>query len=97
MEVARAMLHDQDIPMHLWAEAARTVMYVQNCTPHRVFKNKTPEELFFDKKLEISHLRIFGYPLYIYIPKEKRTKILKEGSVYLWDTLKARRLTKYTS
>ena len=23
MEAARAMLHDQDIPMHLWAEAAK--------------------------------------------------------------------------
>ena len=28
MEVARAMLHDQDLPMHLWAEAARTAVYV---------------------------------------------------------------------
>ena len=28
MEAAREMLHDQDIPMHLWAEAARTAMYV---------------------------------------------------------------------
>ena len=28
MEVARAMIHDQDIPMHLWAEVARTVVYV---------------------------------------------------------------------
>ena len=28
MEAARAMLHDQDIPMHLWAEAARTTVYV---------------------------------------------------------------------
>ena len=28
MEAARAMLHDQDIPMHLWAEAARITVYV---------------------------------------------------------------------
>ena len=28
MEAARAMPHDQDIPMHLWAEAARTMVYV---------------------------------------------------------------------
>ena len=32
MEVARAILHNQDLPMHLWAEAARTVVYVQNRT-----------------------------------------------------------------
>ena len=28
MEDARAMLHDQDIPMHIWVEAARTAVYV---------------------------------------------------------------------
>ena len=49
MEVARAMLHDQDIPMHLWEEASRIVVYVQNRTPHRVLKNKTPEETFSGK------------------------------------------------
>ena len=47
MEAARVMLHDQDLPLHLWAEAARTIVYVQNRTPHRVLKNKTPEIFFF--------------------------------------------------
>ena len=71
----RVMLHDQDLLMHLWAEAARTTMYVQNYTPHRVLKNKTLEEVFFGKKPKVSHLRIFGYPMYIHIPKKKRTKL----------------------
>ena len=43
MEAARAMLHDQNLPMHLWAEAVRTAVYVPNRTPHRVLENKTPE------------------------------------------------------
>ena len=34
MEAMKAMLHDQDLPMHLWAKVARTVVYVQNHTPH---------------------------------------------------------------
>ena len=50
MEAARAMIHVQDLPMHIWAEAARTTMYVQNHTPHRVIKNKTPKEVFSGKK-----------------------------------------------
>ena len=98
MEAARAMLHDQYIPMHLWAEVARTVVYVQNRTPHRVLENKTPEEVFSDKKPEVSHLRIFGCPVYKHIPKEKRTKLDPLGKKgILWDTLKARRLREYTS
>ena len=99
MEVPMAMLHDQDLPMHIWEEAARTTMYVHNHSPHRVLENKTPEELFSDKKPEVSHLRIFGYLVYIHIPKEKRTKLegLQERKVYLWDIVKARRLTEYIS
>ena len=27
MEAAKAMLHDQDLPMHLWMEAAKTTMF----------------------------------------------------------------------
>ena len=75
MEAAKAMLHDQDLPMHLWAEATRTSVYVQNCTPHGVLKNKTPEEVLFGKKPEVSHIRIFSCPVYMHIPKEKRTKL----------------------
>ena len=79
MEAARAMLHDQYLPMHLWAEAARTAVYIQNRTPHKVFENKTLEEVFSGKKPEVGHLRIFGYPVYIHMPKEKRTKLDTSG------------------
>ena len=71
MEATRAMLQDQDIPMHLWVEATRTEVYVQNLTPHRVLENKTLEELFSDKKPEVSHLRIFSYLVYIHIQKRR--------------------------
>ena len=80
MEAAKAMLHDQDLLMHLWVEAARTVVYVQNRTPHRVLDNKTPKEAFLGEKPEVNHLRIFGCPVYIHIPKEKRTKLDPSGS-----------------
>ena len=80
MENAREMLHDQYIPMHLWEEATRTAVYVQNGTLHKVLKNKTPEEVFFDKKPEVSHLRTFDCPVYIHILKEKRTKLDPLGS-----------------
>ena len=99
MEAARAMLHDQDLPMHIWAEAARTSVYLHNHTKHRVLENKTPEEIFSGKKLEVIHLKIFGCHVYIHIPKEKRTKLDPSGKkgIFVGYTLKARRLTEYTS
>ena len=30
MEVVKAMIHDQDLPMHLWVEATKIALYVQN-------------------------------------------------------------------
>ena len=62
MEVVKAMLHDQYLPMHLWAEATRTVVYVQNSTPHRLIDNKTPEEASSGEKPEVNHLRIYLFP-----------------------------------
>jgi hypothetical protein len=56
------MIHDQGLPMHLWAEASNTVVYVQNRSPQKILGNKTPKEVFTGKKPEVSHLRIFGCP-----------------------------------
>ena len=41
MEAVKAMIHDQDLPMHLWVEAVRTTVYVQNRISHSDFGNKT--------------------------------------------------------
>ena len=78
-------------------EAAKTTVYVQNRTPHRVLENKTFEEIFSGKKPEFNHLRISGYPVYIHIPKEKRTKLDPSGKKGIFVGYKARRLTEYTS
>ena len=50
-------------------------MYIGNKSTHVVLDEKTPKEVFTSEKLDISHLHIFGCPVYIHIPKEKRTNI----------------------
>jgi hypothetical protein len=59
--------------MMLWVEACDTIIYVQNMSPHRILEDKTPEEAFTGVKPEIGYLRIFGFPIYIHVHKEKRT------------------------
>ena len=61
--------------MHLWAEACNTTVYVQNRCPHRVLGMSTPEESFTSKKPNISHLKIFGSPVYIHVTKDARKKL----------------------
>jgi len=79
MEALKTMIHDQDLPMHLWVEAARSTIYVQNKLSHSALGFKNIEEMFTKKKLEVSHLKIFGCPVFVHIPKEKRTKLDPSG------------------
>ena len=75
MEALKTMIHDQDLPMHLWDEETRTVVYVHNRLSHSSLGFKTPEEMYNRKKPEVSHFKIFRFPVYVHIPKEKRTTL----------------------
>jgi len=79
VEVVCAMLHDQKVPNFLWDEATSTVVYVQNRLPHQALENKTPKEIFTSFKPDISHLRVFGCPVYFHVPKDKRNKLEATG------------------
>ena len=79
------MIHDQDLPMHLWVEAPRTTVYVQNPTPHRVLQNKTPEELFFRQETR-SHpsqnIRWSSVHTHSEIKEDKIRSFRTEGYIY---------------
>jgi transposase InsO family protein len=50
VEAVKVMIHDQHLPMFLWAEASMTAVYVQNRSPHKTLRNMTPEEDFTEVK-----------------------------------------------
>jgi hypothetical protein len=75
------MIHDQDLPMCLWAEVAMAAVYVQNRLPHSALGLKTPEEIFTGKKPEVSHFKIFGCPVFIHIPKKQAGTLRKDCNV----------------
>jgi hypothetical protein len=47
-------------------------------------KNKTSEEFFSGIKPEVGYLRIFGCPVYIHVPKEKRTRMEPSGKKWVF-------------
>jgi hypothetical protein len=75
MEAVKAMIHYQYIPMHMWEEVAKTTVYVHNRSPQKVLENKTLEEMFSGENPEVNHFRIFGFPIFVHVPKENRTKL----------------------
>jgi hypothetical protein len=54
LEAMKTMIHDQDLPMCLWEEAAMIAVYVQNQLSHNALEFKTLEEMFTGKKLEVT-------------------------------------------
>jgi hypothetical protein len=74
-ETMKALMNDQSLSMFLWGEATMPTIYVQNISPHHILKGITPEEVFSGNKPSVEHLRIFGFPIYIHVPKDKRKKI----------------------
>ena len=69
------MMHDIDLPSSLWEEAAGTIVCLRNRCPHFIMGDKTPKENFTGVKPAIGHLRIFGCPMYIHVPKKKISKL----------------------
>ena len=71
----RAMLHNSGLPMFLWAEAYNTATDLHNRTPTRVLGGRTPYEVLYGVKSDVSHLRTFGAPCAIVEPKEWLKKL----------------------
>jgi hypothetical protein len=55
------------------------IVYVQNKSLHKTLKNITLEEAFTGVMPEIEHFRIFGFPVYFHVPKEKKSKLDPSG------------------
>lgn len=67
------MLFDADLPKIYWAEAVNMTAYLVNrsvCAS----PDKTPDEVFFGKKEDLSNLKIFGSAVMLHVPKQKRRK-----------------------
>lgn len=75
VEKVRAMLLDSGLEKSMWAEAMVTANYVRNRSPLKSSENKTPWERFFQKKPDVSHMRVFGATAYVQVPQKHRQKL----------------------
>ncbi len=61
--------------MEFWAEAMNTAVYIKNRCPTKALESKTPQEAWTDRKLDVSHLKVFSCKAFVHIPDEKRSKL----------------------
>jgi hypothetical protein len=73
------MLHNQSLPLYLWAEASATAIYLQNRSPHRILGKMTPEEAFTGRRHDVEHIRIFECLTFSHVPSERRTRLDPTG------------------
>jgi hypothetical protein len=69
------MLNEKNLPNYFWAKAIATIVYIMNQTPTTIIHAMTPKVKFTSKKLDVSHLIMFGYIAYMHVPDGKRSKL----------------------
>lgn len=74
MEMARSMLSDAKLPDTYWGEAVVTANFIQNHLPCTSV-DRTPFELWHQRKPFYGNLRRFGAKCFIRIPDEHRRKL----------------------
>ena len=72
---SQVMLHDQGLPLHLWAKACNTMVYLHNTSLHRILGIKTLEEAFSDKRPDVGHFRSFVSSVYFHVTKDAQKKL----------------------
>ncbi|KXJ68182.1 hypothetical protein RP20_CCG005207 [Aedes albopictus] len=72
--MARCMIIESGLHYRYWAEAVNTANCLQNMLPTKPVQ-QTPYEIWYGTKPDMSMLQVFGSEAYVFIPKEKRTKL----------------------
>ena len=79
MDTVRALLFDTDFDRKqrswMWSEAVRTAAYLRNRVPNRGRTDVTLFELWFGKKPNVSHLRVFGSKAFVHVADSQRRKL----------------------
>jgi transposase InsO family protein len=75
MDRVRTILIESRLPLSLWAEAVSYAVYTKNRSPTTSIKGRTPYEVFWGEKPDISNLRVFGSQCYVHNNSPARRKL----------------------
>ena len=73
MKRARSMRLHARLPLHMWAEAVNTVVYLINGGTSTPLGRGIPEEAWTGKKVSYSFLKTFGCEAFAHIDSKNRT------------------------
>ena len=68
-----SLLSEAKLPQSFWGHAVITTVYVRNRSPTSALGGKVPYTLFYGKKPDVAHLRVFGCTAYVHVQKDQRS------------------------
>ncbi|KAL0355895.1 UNVERIFIED_CONTAM: Retrovirus-related Pol polyprotein from transposon TNT 1-94 [Sesamum radiatum] len=74
-ERARCLRLNAGLPKSFWAEAVSMACYLINISPRASLSGKVAEEVWTGIPINFDHLRIFGCPIYVHVPRDERSKL----------------------
>ncbi|KAH9725263.1 Integrase catalytic domain-containing protein [Citrus sinensis] len=80
-EMARTMLNENSLPKYFWAKTVNTACYVLNRVLIRHNLNKTPYELWKDRKPNIGYFKVFGCKCFVLNTKDNLGKFDSKSDV----------------
>ncbi|KAF1332328.1 Integrase catalytic core protein, partial [Globisporangium splendens] len=76
VESARCMIEHAGLSKRYWGEAVTTAAFLRNRCPTRATgHDKSPHEVWTQKKPLLKNLKVFGCHAYVHVPSEKRSKL----------------------
>jgi len=72
MNSARCLLSDSKLNIRYWPEIVKAAAYLKNRIITNTYEYKTPFEIFFGKKPNISNLKLYGSKVFARVPEVKR-------------------------
>lgn len=65
-EAARAMRIHAGLDEEFWGEAVSTACYLQNRLPHSALEGRSPYQIIFENKPDLSFVKVFGSRCWVY-------------------------------
>jgi hypothetical protein len=75
ISAGRTMHHDAALPPEQWGISMSAACWVHNRMPHAGTGNKTPYELLFRCKPDLSKLKVYGSPAFAVVPRHTMRKV----------------------
>jgi hypothetical protein len=72
--MAHVMIHSNNLAQHFWGKAVNTACHIINRVYLRPETNKTPYEIWWEKKPTVKYFQIFGSKCYILRDRENLGK-----------------------